>query len=76
VRHIKAHHDNDLGLWPLSVNALDDLGQGVDVGGGGDIVGFVVVVCADVDDNNVSSRVLTEVPWLRLVYTAWVNRTS
>jgi hypothetical protein len=63
----RAHHNHDLRLRPLAVDALDDLSQGIDVGFSRDVVRFIVVVGADVYDDNVSGGALAEVPWLRLV---------
>ena len=63
----RAHHDDNLRLRPLAVDALDDLGQGIDVRFSRDVVRSAVVVGADVDDDDVSSGALAEVPRLRLV---------
>ena len=61
------HHDNDLGLWPLAMDALNNLGQGINICFSGDVVRFVIVIRADVDDDQVGSRVFAEVPGLGVV---------
>ncbi len=63
----ETHHDDNLGAWPLPVDALDDLGQAVDVGLSRHVVRYVVVVCANVDYDCVGSRALAKVPRLRLL---------
>jgi hypothetical protein len=51
------------------VDSLDDLGHGIDVGLGRDVVGLVIIVGADVDDNDISSGLFLEVPRLWVVYS-------
>jgi hypothetical protein len=60
-----------MGFWVFAVNTLDDFGQGIDIGLGGDVVLFVLVIGANVDNDYVGSRVLLEVPRLWVI---WVSR--
>jgi len=60
-------HDDHLGVGPFPVNALDDFGEGVDVGRRRDIVVLVVIVGADHDDCNISSGLLAEIPGLGVI---------
>jgi hypothetical protein len=49
------------------VNPLDNFRQGVDVNCGGNIVRFVLVICANIDDNDIRGWTLAEIPWLWVV---------
>lgn len=53
-----AYHEDDLGVGPDSVNALDEPGQAVLVCLRGDVVVGVLVVGADVDDYQVGGWLL------------------
>jgi hypothetical protein len=50
------------------VDALDDLGQGIDVRCARDVIGGVLVVRADIDHHDVGGWVLLEVPWFRVIW--------
>lgn len=63
----RTHHYDNLSLWPFAVNSLDDLGQSINVGFCGNVVGLVVVVGADIDDDQVCSWAFAKVPRLGLV---------
>lgn len=63
----RSYHDHYLGVGPLPVNTLDDLGQRFSVDWGRNIVRRVLVVCTDIDDHKVRRGLLAEVPRLRLV---------
>lgn len=58
-------YDN-LGFWPHVVHALDKLDIAVEVVFIGDIVGGVVIICAEIDHDDVRSWMLREVPERRV----------
>jgi hypothetical protein len=60
-----SHHDDDLGIWPHAVDALDEFFVMLDIRGSRYIVGHIV--CPQIDHHEVCSRVLAEIPGLWVV---------
>ena len=67
------HHDNDLGLWILSVDPLDELGKGIRIDGRRHVVCPVLIIRPNVDDDEISWLVFGKVPgfWVSCVQSEY-----
>lgn len=59
-----AYHEDDLGVGPDAVDALDEPGEAVLICLRRDVVVGVLVIGADIDDYEIGGRMLREVPGL------------